>query len=384
MIKPGAVKANTPRDSYTPSLWQFLFGGKPGASRELDIARAGLNLFAPEVSAVEDAIQPPGPEPDRAPGGAFDQQLNQGGQDDVLQNTIQQFQFIIVDASVAGQVPGFFPADVDANTLAIVPRASDEAGNIIESATDAIIYFKINQQSNLMLPLSYAQERGGPAVNDLGSIQGNIRRLWLSVAKPAQDPSRKYVVLVLMKDAAFSQPGGAGSFSTATVSSAPSSSIEASGAGGAVAPSGGGTTSGGTSSGGGTTSGGSACFSGNTLVVTKRGDIPIEHIAQGDLVLTASGLFLPADLVVHDGDFDVCEIASGEYSTLDHLLLKDSKWVPAGDIFPSRTRLKGKVFHLRVRSVEPLDCAMTHHTERSFKLASAGMFAHNVQLGVLK
>ena len=248
MIKPGAVADNAPADTYSPSWWDFLFGGKPAASKALNPVKAAVGVFTPEVDAVENAIQPLAPEPERGPSSSYDQAQNYGGNIQAIDATLQQQQIFVIDCSVVGPVEGFNPADVDGNSLVILPRGGFDDGSEVESATDARLLVKYNNPSNLWLPFSLSVDPAGNVKNDLGSINTHIRRLWLQVVKAAENPNNKYMVIGLFKDVALGQPGaGAGSFAAPSFSPSMGASESVSGAGGAVAPppSGGGTSGGG-------------------------------------------------------------------------------------------------------------------------------------------
>lgn len=262
------------------SIWDMIFGGKPGATQKVDFLQAATGVFAPELGAISSSIHPvdqsepvflpPGPEPQRGPASSYDQAQNFGGNIEALDNTLQQQQSFVIDCSQVGPVTGFNPADVDGNSLVILPRGGFDDGSEVESATDARLLIKYNNPSNLWLPFSLSIDPSGAAKNDLGSINTHIRRLWIQVVKPAQNPNNKFIVLGLFKDVALGQPGaGAGSFAAPSFNPSSGANESVSGAGGASAPSGGGSGgssgSGGSGGGGGLPGGGSGSGGGQKL-----------------------------------------------------------------------------------------------------------------------
>jgi len=124
---------------------------------------------------------------------------------------------------------------------------------------------------------------------------------------------------------------------------------------------------GGTTGGGG---GGGPCFSGNTLVVTKRGAIPISEIRPGDRIYSKAGWREVKQLLEHDFDGEMREMGSGELVTLGHRIrIERGVWRPAAEIFQVGVMFKGKVFNLK------LGPARTD--EAACYLLKNGRFAHN-------
>lgn len=104
---------------------------------------------------------------------------------------------------------------------------------------------------------------------------------------------------------------------------------------------------GGTGGGGG---GGGPCFSGNTLVQTQRGRIPIAQIKRGDKVYSRLGWRLVGALLAHDFDGEMREMGSGELVTPGHRIWKSNDWVPAGEMFPVKVQFKGRVYNLALKA----------------------------------
>lgn len=129
--------------------------------------------------------------------------------------------------------------------------------------------------------------------------------------------------------------------------------------------------------GGGSTGGGSrgGCFSPNTRVVTQCGVIPICKIKRGDLVLTARGTYRPVqEVLIHDGDWSVCDMGNEELVTTTHSLLADT-WQHAIKLLKGAVhRYIGPVWNLEMNAN---DDGLAADTEHSFVLAN-GWKAHNV------
>jgi hypothetical protein len=101
---------------------------------------------------------------------------------------------------------------------------------------------------------------------------------------------------------------------------------------------------------GGSGGGGGPCFSGNTLVQTQRGRIPISEIKRGDKVYSRLGWRLVGKLLVHDFDGELREMGSGELVTPGHRIWYENDWRPAGDLFPVAVQFKGRVYNLALKA----------------------------------
>lgn len=104
---------------------------------------------------------------------------------------------------------------------------------------------------------------------------------------------------------------------------------------------------GGTLGGGG---GGGACFSGNTIIHTDRGRIPIAYVRRGDSVYSLLGWRTVARLLVHDFDGELREMGSGELVTPGHRLYYCGDWRSASDFYPVKVAFKGRVYNLALKS----------------------------------
>lgn len=135
---------------------------------------------------------------------------------------------------------------------------------------------------------------------------------------------------------------------------------------------GGGTTGGG----GGNGPPGGACFTGNTLIITKQGFRAIKDIIGGwDEVLTQRGWRKVKNLIEHfDYSGPMCDMDNMEYVTPGHRLWFRYGWVRAEYIFielPSIPKFTGPVYNLEVEGDGSDD-------EQCYVLAN-GHIAHNFQ-----
>jgi hypothetical protein len=126
---------------------------------------------------------------------------------------------------------------------------------------------------------------------------------------------------------------------------------------------------GGTTGGGG---GGGACFSGNTLVITKRGVIAIAGIRPGDWVYSRMGWKKVGTLLVHAYKGEMLHMGQGELVTPGHRLYEKGKWVPASEIYKIADEFEGEVFNLSLSTKSERDDG------RCYLLAN-GRHAHNQQ-----
>ena len=257
MIRPGSVADNAPADNYKPSWWDFLFGGKPAAGTALNPVKAAVGVFTPEVDAVENAIQPIGPEAN-LPQGWYDDKANAAQNRENTEGTGSRKKSILIPVTELGPVAGWFPSDVDYNAITLEPRWTDGT-NVIESSVTARIAIWVNQQSDDPVILSYNIDPDGIEKNDWTSIPvASIRRVWISVIQATQTAKQPFLVLAFLKGMSLGQGGSVGGGAgSPTQSSSAQSSQSAPVTGGGIAPvSGGGSTpSGGTSGSGGTYTG---------------------------------------------------------------------------------------------------------------------------------
>ena len=233
MIRPGSVASNAPADTYTPSWWDYLFAGKPAASTALNPVKAAVGVFTPEVDAVENAIQPIGPEANLPPG-YYDAVANANQNQQNLEGTGSRKDSVLIPVTAAGQVAGWFPADVDFNAISLEPRWVDDNGNMVESSSTARIAIKVNTQDQDWIILSYNIDPRGVEKNDWTSIPaGSIRRIWIQVISPTLDPvNEPFIVLAFLKGISLGQGGSVGGgASSPSQSSAQGSSEAAPGSG---------------------------------------------------------------------------------------------------------------------------------------------------------
>lgn len=147
----------------------------------------------------------------------------------------------------------------------------------------------------------------------------------------------------------------------------------ATGTGGGTA---GGSTGGGSFGGGNTPPQG--CFSGNTKIKTKRGDVAFSDLKVGDLVLTARKTWKPiSKIAVHENWSGlVHDLGNEEMITSNHPVLAEGKWKAAGNVFGAWRFSNQTVFNLEVDATDDIHGAETEH---SFTLSN-GLVAHNVKL----
>jgi hypothetical protein len=128
--------------------------------------------------------------------------------------------------------------------------------------------------------------------------------------------------------------------------------------------SGGGTGGTGSGSGGTGYGGGRACFSGNTLVRTSRGDVPIVDVQVGDFVLTAKGTWRPVnETLVHEPQTrEMRNMGKNELVTPDHYVYIDGVKIPAGKLFSDIVEYELCVHNLSVLTEDEF--------ERSFTLSN--------------
>lgn len=141
------------------------------------------------------------------------------------------------------------------------------------------------------------------------------------------------------------------------------------------------TASGSGSGGGGGTGGGGrgGCFSPNTLVKTQRGDVPIEDIVKGDLVLTAKNTWCPVKSLISHGlqQWSMLDMGSDELVTLRHFMLNKSKWKRAWDCIDAPSHTVWSIVHnLEIETDEPETNHFFASTEHSYTLAN-GRVVHN-------
>jgi hypothetical protein len=117
-------------------------------------------------------------------------------------------------------------------------------------------------------------------------------------------------------------------------------------------------------------SGGFQCFSGNTLVQTHRGRIPISRIKRDDKILSRRGWSRVAKLLVHEFDGELRNMGDGELVTAEHRMYAFADWRPAGELFPVKVKFKGRVYNLELATTSKSDDA------HCYTLGN-GQIAHN-------
>jgi hypothetical protein len=110
--------------------------------------------------------------------------------------------------------------------------------------------------------------------------------------------------------------------------------------------------------------GGRACFSGNTLVRTSRGDVPMVDVQVGEFVLTAKGTWRPVnETLVHEPQTrEMRNMGNHELVTPDHYVYIDGAKTPAGELFSDIVEYEECVHNLSVLTEDEL--------ERSFTLSN--------------
>lgn len=123
--------------------------------------------------------------------------------------------------------------------------------------------------------------------------------------------------------------------------------------------------------GGGTLQG--TCFTPDTLIVTKRGNVQFREVMMDDEVMTLRGWRKIKSILVHQIDGEVLQhMGDGQLVTSKHKIWDGKDWKDACEIWPDRMFYVGPVMNLHVDSeVEE---------ELNYQLAN-GAFAHNFQKG---
>ena len=122
-------------------------------------------------------------------------------------------------------------------------------------------------------------------------------------------------------------------------------------------------------SGGGSDNPNPRCFTGDVLVRTEHGWLPISAIKRGLLVSTVSGMRPVGRVLVHAHEGPMCDMGGGDLVTPGHHITKDgNSWQPASSVFPGGAYFKGSVYNLH--------CEGTSENEHNYELSN-GWFAHN-------
>jgi hypothetical protein len=130
-------------------------------------------------------------------------------------------------------------------------------------------------------------------------------------------------------------------------------------------------------SGGGGKGGGGGCFSPNTRLVTKRGNVPFSELTTEDLILTGRKTFRKAKSIqVHDFDGMMLNMGDDELVTPTHPILVGNQWPRAHTLFTDWIPYKGKIFNAEMET-EELDNPLSSDTEHSYVLAN-GQICHNI------
>jgi hypothetical protein len=134
------------------------------------------------------------------------------------------------------------------------------------------------------------------------------------------------------------------------------------------------TTASGTGGGGG---GAPTCFSPNTKVQTRRGNVSFSELRAGDFVLTARGTWREVVFVTClDYEGPMLDMGGGELVTPTHLFLSGNKWLPVEELnLFERTHYKGTIHNAHLET-EKGDEGHAPDTEHSYTLSN-GHLAHN-------
>jgi hypothetical protein len=258
-------------------------------------------------------------------------------------------EFDASDMPSAAQIAGDF-ATYQAYTPTTSPLTSTTGGPV-NQATITVAPFQIQ----------YPFDADGDGSPDLISYNGGS-------ITPLLDATTYFVYFDDPKYA-----GGAQTFIASTDETSPVQSLHRQFVGSITTPAHGG---GGTGGGGG---GNGPCFSGNTLIVTKRGHVPIEEIEPGDRVYSKIGWRTVKARLVHDFDGIMQEMGSGELVTPRHGIWTTAKkgfsgeWVPAESLFPMALHFKGLVYNLA------LGASKARNKYGNCYLLKNGWYASNVQ-----
>lgn len=125
--------------------------------------------------------------------------------------------------------------------------------------------------------------------------------------------------------------------------------------------------------------GGGGCFTGDTLVKTSLGPIPIKEIRPGHKVLTAKGTWCAVHgIVTHGAEQRTLHVLpDGALVTHAHKILVNSEWVCSGDVYSETREANEPVYTLSIFSRETEDTGVSPQTEHSFTLEN-GVIASNV------
>lgn len=117
---------------------------------------------------------------------------------------------------------------------------------------------------------------------------------------------------------------------------------------------------------------GGGCFSGNVKVKTANAMyVSFNRLPKVVWIQNETGLHL-ADVLTHEGDWEMIDMGGGQLVTPDHLL-RAGDWVPASVRYAGilkRTKHVGKVYNLHIRSDKPED---------QHFILSNGVIAHNMK-----
>lgn len=142
-------------------------------------------------------------------------------------------------------------------------------------------------------------------------------------------------------------------------------------------------TSGGSGGGGGVGGGGGGggCFSPNTLVKTRRGEVRFDELRPEDMVLTANGTWRGiAKILTHDWTRPMLDMGHAELITYKHHVLQDGEWIAGVNVFGQSRDYQGHVWNLEVDTEEPEGLGFSPYTERSYTLGN-GWIVHNGPVG---
>jgi hypothetical protein len=136
-------------------------------------------------------------------------------------------------------------------------------------------------------------------------------------------------------------------------------------------------------SGGGSGGGGGGCFSRDTLVKTKRGNVRFDELTTDDLVLTAKGTWKKIkSILTHNWTEPLRKLPLNGAGTPKHEVLSGFAerckfWDVLGNHYNKHVACDGKVMDLEVDTDEDIRLKRSPSTERSYTLAN-GIVVHNI------
>jgi len=145
----------------------------------------------------------------QGPSANYNQNSNAADLNAVDQQTINEEVQIVIPCTALGPVANFFPAVLDCNGFALIPRKFDEStGTELQSSDSARIYVRFNSVSNPWIPFSLSTE-ANPLQADFTGIARPIRRVWIRVTNLAADSAFPFLIVSFLKNVSLTQGGGA-------------------------------------------------------------------------------------------------------------------------------------------------------------------------------